>query len=113
MNLKKAILLRSWIAFLLILGFAVAIFIQIFKLQVYQSEKYKKISLAQSTKWRSVQASRGNIFSDDGSLLATSIPKYEIRMDTKVDGMTNDYFFKKNRQFGFVAIHRIQRQNLP
>jgi cell division protein FtsI (penicillin-binding protein 3) len=95
MNLKKAILLRSWIAFLLVLGFAVAIFIQIFKLQVYQSDKYKKISLAQSTKWRSVQASRGNIFSDDGSLLATSIPKYEIRMDTKVDGMTNDYFFKK------------------
>jgi hypothetical protein len=44
MNLKKAILLRSWIAFLLILGFAVAIFVQIFKLQVYQSDKYNKIS---------------------------------------------------------------------
>ncbi|MDP2174831.1 MAG: penicillin-binding transpeptidase domain-containing protein [Bacteroidota bacterium] len=95
MNLKKAILLRSWIVFLLIVSLGVAVLWQIVSLQFYHKEKYEKISLAQSTKWREIEASRGNIFSEDGSLLATSIPKYEIRMDTKAEGVTNEFFFSK------------------
>lgn len=92
MNLKKAILLRSWIAFLLIFGLAVRIIWQIIDLQFNQKDKYLAISLEQSTKWRVIQASRGNIYADDGSLLATSIPKYELRLDTRVETITNEYF---------------------
>lgn len=92
MNLKKAILLRSWIAFFMVLVLAVAIIWQIVDLQFVQKEKYLSISREQSTKWREIQASRGNIYAEDGSLLATSIPKYELRMDTKVETVTNDFF---------------------
>lgn len=92
MNLKKAILLRSWIAFLLIFGLAVRIVWQIVDLQFNKKDKYMAISLEQSTKWRVIQASRGNIYADDGSLLATSIPKYELRMDTRVETITNEFF---------------------
>jgi len=95
MNLKKSILLRSWIAFFAIVALGMAILWQIIDLQFNRQEKYKAISLAQSTKWREIQASRGNIFSDDESLLATSIPRYEIRMDTKVDNITNEFFKSK------------------
>jgi cell division protein FtsI (penicillin-binding protein 3) len=65
---------------------------QIVDLQFTQKEKYNAISLAQSTKWREIQASRGNIYAEDGSLLATSIPKYELRLDTKVETITNEFF---------------------
>ncbi|MCC6817432.1 MAG: PASTA domain-containing protein [Bacteroidia bacterium] len=92
MNLKKAILLRSWIAFLLIFGLAIRIIWQIIDLQFNKKEKYLAISIEQSTKWRVIQASRGNIYADDGSLLATSIPKYELRMDTRVETITNEFF---------------------
>ncbi|HEY1046593.1 MAG TPA: penicillin-binding protein [Bacteroidia bacterium] len=95
MNLKKAILLRSWIAFIMILVLAVRIIWQIIDLQFNQKEKYLAISREQSTKWREIQASRGNIYAEDGSLLATSIPKYELRMDTKVETITNEYFNSK------------------
>ena len=94
MNLKKAILLRSWIAFLLVFILAIRIIWQIIDLQFNQKEKYLGISREQSTKWRAIQASRGNIYADDGSLLATSIPKYELRMDTRVETITNEYFNK-------------------
>lgn len=92
MNLKKAILLRSWIAFLMVCVLACAIIWQIADLQFTKKEKYLSISREQSTKWREIQASRGNIYAEDGSLLATSIPKYEIRMDTRVESVTNDFF---------------------
>src|SRR5690606_37715888 len=39
-----------------------------------------------------IQASRGNIYADDGSLLATSIPKYNLHFDTHVPSLTNEYF---------------------
>ena len=91
-NLKKAILLRAWFAFILVLILAGGIVWQVITLQFTQKEKYLAISREQSTKWREIQASRGNIYADDGSLLATSIPKYEIRMDTKVETVTNEYF---------------------
>ncbi len=94
MNLKKAILLRSWIAFMLVFVLAVRIIWQIIDLQFNEKEKYLSISREQSTKWREIQASRGNIYAEDGSLLATSIPKYELHMDTKVETITNEYFNK-------------------
>ncbi|MES2618978.1 MAG: penicillin-binding protein [Bacteroidota bacterium] len=92
MNLKKAILFRAWIAFFMVVVLAVAVIWQIINLQFTQKDKYVAISKEQSTKWREIQASRGNIYADDGSLLATSIPKYEIRMDTKVATVTNEFF---------------------
>jgi cell division protein FtsI (penicillin-binding protein 3) len=92
MNLKKAILLRSWIAFILVLVLAVSILWQIIDLQFNKRDKYAAISKEQSTKWRAIQASRGNIYAEDGSLLATSIPKYELRMDTRVETVTNTFF---------------------
>jgi cell division protein FtsI (penicillin-binding protein 3) len=92
MNLKKAILLRAWLAFIMILILAAGVIWQIINLQFTQKNKYLTISKEQSTKWRAIQASRGNIYADDGSLLATSIPKYEIRMDTKVETITSEYF---------------------
>lgn len=95
MNLKKAIILRSWIAFVFICTLAVAIIWQILDLQLNQKSKYVSISKTQSTKWRDILASRGNIYAVDGSLLATSIPKYEIRMDTKVETVTNEFFLSK------------------
>ena len=94
MNLKKAILLRSWIAFIMVFVLAIRIVWQIIDLQFNQKEKYLSISREQSTKWREIQASRGNIYAEDGSLLATSIPKYELRMDTKVETITNEFFNK-------------------
>ena len=41
-----------------------------------------------------LEPSRGNIYSDDNSLLATTTPRYEIRWDSKVP---SELDFKKNK----------------
>ncbi len=94
MNLKKAIILRSWVVFLMILFLAISVIWQMVSLQINGKEKYSKIKEEQSTKWRDVVASRGNIYAADGSLLATSVPRYEIRIDTRAEGLTNEIFDK-------------------
>ena len=50
---------------------------QLFESHLYNTDKYNV------TRTVTVPASRGNIYSDDLSLLATSIPEYEIRWDAK------------------------------
>ena len=46
-----------------------------------------------STKYVNVEAVRGNIYSVDGSLLATSVPEYELRMDMLAGGIEKDEVF--------------------
>ena len=42
---------------------------------------------------RNVQPDRGHIYSDDGRLLATSVPEYEVHMDMRAEGLTEKMFF--------------------
>jgi cell division protein FtsI (penicillin-binding protein 3) len=42
-----------------------------------------------------IEAERGNIFTEDSRILATTIPTFELRMDTKADGLT-DTIWKKH-----------------
>ncbi|MBC7426216.1 MAG: transpeptidase family protein [Bacteroidia bacterium] len=101
MNLKKAIILRTWIAFSFVLLLAGAVLWKGFELQLFEKDKYTAISNEQSTKWHDLKASRGNIYSEDGSLIATSVPRYEIRMDTEASGVDQDYFKAHVDSFAF------------
>lgn len=42
-----------------------------------------------------IEAERGNIFTEDARILATTIPTFELRMDTRADGLT-DTIWKKH-----------------
>jgi len=47
-----------------------------------------------STRFANVEAARGNIYAADGkSLLATSVPEYEVRMDMMAGGIEKDEVF--------------------
>ena len=59
----------------------------VFKLvsiQFLQGDKYKSLVGKRSIKNVTIPANRGNVYADDGSLLATSIPKYNIAIDAVV-----------------------------
>ncbi|RFZ95286.1 PASTA domain-containing protein [Mucilaginibacter conchicola] len=81
MGIRTNILIRVYLAFGLILLFAGAVLVQLGRVQFVQGDKWKSMSRNLSTRYRNIDAARGNIFSNDGSLLATSVPEYELRMD--------------------------------
>lgn len=103
MNIRTNILLRVYAAFGIILLFACAVVAKLVHVQVVQGPKYKAMAKSFSTKYIEVEASRGNIYAIDGSLLATSVPQYEVRMDLLAGGIEDDkVFYDKVDSLGFA-----------
>ncbi|OCX51485.1 cell division protein [Mucilaginibacter sp. PPCGB 2223] len=93
MNIRTNILLRVYLAFGLIVIFAAAVVVQLCRVQFVQGKKWKAMADSMSTRYVNVEAARGNIFSVDGSLLATSVPEYELHMDMLAGGIAEDKVF--------------------
>lgn len=83
MSIRSQILLRTRIAFLccVLLGFSVIA--KIIYIQFVQGEKWRRKAEKVSMRYIKIQATRGNIYSDNGSLLATSLPFFKLAMDPK------------------------------
>ena len=81
MNIKKSILVRVRIAFLCVLVFALCVGAKIGHIQIAEGEKWAKMSEEINFDYKKVKATRGNIYSDNGSLLATSLPFYKVAID--------------------------------
>mgnify|MGYP002630171466 CR=1 FL=1 len=61
--------------------FLLAIILRLSNIQIADGEKYRILSEQHTLRNDTIFANRGNVFSADGSLLATSMSQYEIRMD--------------------------------
>src|ERR1043166_2068338 len=92
MEVKKDIMWRIYTVFLFVCLFGIAIIVQIFRIQFVQGTYWKERADSLTTNYINIEAPRGNIFSDDGSMLATSVPIYDIRMDMLADGLTKEIF---------------------
>lgn len=93
MNIRTDILVRVYLAFGLIVVLAMAVLYQLFNVQVVEGKKWRSMADSLSTRFVNVEAARGNIYSVDGSLLATSVPEYEVRMDLLAGGIEKDEIF--------------------
>ena len=78
---KKNILNRLYIVFALSTLLFIAIIAQLFNIQYAEGDKYRSLSEERTIKNDTIYANRGNVYADDGSLLATSMSRYEIRFD--------------------------------
>ncbi|MCK5467044.1 MAG: penicillin-binding protein 2, partial [Cyclobacteriaceae bacterium] len=92
MNIRRSIILRVRVAFLIIGIFAIAALVRIFMLQTVDDRKWARLAEEIDLQFRKVPATRGNIYSDNGSLLATSLPSYRIAFDPT---MASDELYKK------------------
>lgn len=81
MNIKRSILLRVRVAFIFVLLFAIAVVVKTGHIQFAEGEKWAKMGEQVSFDYKKVKATRGNIYSDNGSLLATSLPFYKVAFD--------------------------------
>lgn len=91
MNIKKSILIRVRIAFLGVVVFAICVAAKIGHIQVIEGAKWTKMAEETMFDYKKVEATRGNIYAEDGSLLATSLPFYKVAMDPT---LSKDEIFK-------------------
>ena len=60
---------------------AIAVTVKLTNIQWVEGDYYRKLAKERTVRNFPIPANKGNIYSSDGSLLATSIPKYTIRFD--------------------------------
>ena len=95
MNVKRAILWRVYIAFVAVCLFGVLVVWYAIKIQFVEGDRWREMAEDLTMDFQTIEAVRGNIYSDDGSLLATSVPIYDLRMDFKAGGLSNEIFTEK------------------
>ena len=87
-NRKKKIMNRTYLVGLSLTLFSFLLVGKLIHLQFFQGEKYRELASSRTVKNVELQPSRGNIYADDGSILATSVARYEIRWDAAVPSKT-------------------------
>ncbi len=92
MKVKNDIMWRINISFILMCIMGLLILGQILKIQIAEGDKWRQRADSLTLSYRNIAASRGNIFSSDGRLISTSVPIYDIRIDTRSSGLTNEVF---------------------
>lgn len=90
---KEGLIARAYLIGVVLVLFACAVFYKLIQVQYYetfQGKKWAEYAARNELRLDTIPAMRGNIYSGDGSLLATSLPHYYIGIDTRV--AKDDYF---------------------
>lgn len=87
MDVKNTILSRVYLTYLLIIFICVAIVGRAFYIQNVQGAYWKGMSDSLHQKMQTLDASRGTIYSEDGQMLSTSIPQFDVYIDFRAEGL--------------------------
>ena len=66
-----------------------------FVIQFKEGEHWKAKAEALTTDLKTIEAVRGNIFDENGNLLATSLPYYEVAIDIDAQSISKKLFENK------------------
>lgn len=89
-NEHSAILNRMFVVFGFVLLIPCAIALQLFRINIVEGSELRKLWSEQAIDYISIPAQRGNIYDEDGSLLATNSVTYKIALDPKIPELTRD-----------------------
>ena len=106
MEVKRDILWRVYLSFLGIAVLSVFIITKAFYIQRFQGSYWKSMSDSLHQRIEPLDAERGTIYSEDGQMLSTSIPTFDIYMDMEADGLRekNGKRFRENIDSFSIAL---------
>jgi cell division protein FtsI (penicillin-binding protein 3) len=87
LEVKKDILWRVYLCFLGVVMLGVFVIGKAFYIQRVQGAYWRSLSDSLHLEYRALDADRGTIYSEDGSMLSTSIPFFDIHIDFLADGL--------------------------
>lgn len=110
--IKEAILRRVKVLYVLFLLLGLAVIGRVVWLQAgTEGETLRDLSDKYSYRTEIIDGARGDIYSDDGRLLATSIPYYELRMDMAAGGLTPELFALNVDSLSLCLAHFFKDKN--
>lgn len=94
-EVKRDILWRVYVCFLGITVLSLLVLGRAFYIQRFQGHYWRGMSDRLQRRFVTLTADRGTIFSEDGQLLSTSVPTFDIYIDFNADGLRE----KKGQRF--------------
>jgi len=91
----KDIVFRLRIIYFVVVAFGFLILFRAFSIGVLNRDFWLAKKQHQTIRLQSKEAMRGNMYSTDGSLIATSVPLYDVYIDMRVD-KKKKYFLKES-----------------
>ncbi len=85
--MRSAIVARIAFVYFLLFLFALVVIFKLISVQQIKNDRWAKIETNLNENTIIVEPDRGNICADDGSVLATSVPGYYIRIDLAAEGV--------------------------
>lgn len=106
MEIKKDILWRAYLSFLGVVLLSFCVLGRAFYIQNVQGDHWRSLSDSMHQRYVELDAERGTIYSEDGQMLSTSIPYYDVYMDFGADGLRekNGKRFKENIDSFAIAV---------
>lgn len=89
---KKTTLKRASIVYLATAIFGLKILYQVYFIQFVEGDKWRKLAEKKTFSTEEVKATRGSIYSDNGTLLLTSVPFFDIYMDVACKNLPDSIF---------------------
>jgi cell division protein FtsI (penicillin-binding protein 3) len=89
---KKDILKRVYIVYFFICIFGISIIAKVYHIQFVEGDHWRAKADSLTTALKTIEPSRGNIYSADGRPLATSVPIYDLRVDMLSESVTKEIF---------------------
>src|SRR5688500_12937054 len=98
LEVKRDILWRVYLSFIGVVMLSLVVLGRAFYIQRFQGEYWRSMSDSMHQKFQELDAERGTIYSEDGQMLSTSIPFFDIYMDFGAEGLRdkNGKRFKEN-----------------
>jgi cell division protein FtsI (penicillin-binding protein 3) len=87
MEVKKDILWRVYLCFLGMILLGAVVLGKAFYIQRVQGKMWKNMGDSMHLKYMPVDAERGTIYSEDGNMLSTSVPIFDVYIDFGADGL--------------------------
>jgi len=98
LEIKKDILWRVHLCFLLICALGILVLWKVVSIQQVHGKYWVGLGDSLHLKYLPIDAERGTIYSEDGSMLSTSVPIFDIYVDFNAEGLRekNGVRFKEN-----------------
>lgn len=92
MDVKRDIRFRVYLSFTGMLLLAIAIIVKAADIQANEGDKLRAQAEKAHTRNQKMPSERGNIYSEDGTLLSSTIPQFDLRVDFSV--INKDTFYR-------------------
>ena len=87
MEVKKDILWRVYLCYLGMILLGVVVIGRAFYIQRVQGKYWKSMGDSLHLKYLPIEAERGSIYSEDGNMLSTSVPIFDVFIDFGAEGL--------------------------